>query len=245
MPGFLPLASTGLPGGCDNNAVDLVRVGNRSRSWDDALQFATAYLCSGRAAWAYPAYDGYLSEDAIGPLTDADLLAPVLLNVSHLSVATFYRLQDETPRLQELLDQLSPDLSLVDATAHDLELIGALFEGIDAGRLKGAKATTLSKILHRKRPALIPLQDAQVRRCYQAGADAPLPMVPGRTWEAFTTALAGRIQCDLTSQHAAFERLADLAPGAPVTPLRAFDIIAWWCGQSGNTQAAATAEDEE
>ena len=176
-------------------------------------------------------------EDSTEPLTDADLLAPVLLNVPHLSVATFYRLQDETPRLQSILDQLSPDLSLVDTTDTDLELVGALFEGIDTGRLAGARATTLSKILHRKRPALIPLQDAQVRICYQSGPDAPLPLVPGRTWVAFTTALVTMIRSDLTSQYAAFEQLADLAPSVPVTPLRAFDIIAWWYGHPDNSQA--------
>jgi hypothetical protein len=182
---------------------------------------------------------------ASGPLIDADLLAPLLLNVRQLSVATFYRLQDETPRLQGLLDQLSPDLSLVDATAGDLELVGALFEGIDAGRLAGARATTLSKILHRKRPALIPLQDVQVRRCYQQGADAPLPVVSGRTWEEFTTELTRQIRKDLTGQYSAFEQLAGLASEVPVTPLRAFDIVAWWLGQPNNSKATVTLEDED
>jgi hypothetical protein len=222
--------------------MELIRVGNCQRSWDETVQFAATYLGASDAAWSYPAYDGYMGEDATGPLTDADLLAPILLNVSHLSVATFYRLQKETPRLQELLDQLSPDLSLVDATPADLELVGALFEGIDANRLRGAKATTLSKILHRKRPALIPLQDAQVRRCYQDGPDAALPLVPGRTWEAFTTALATRIRKDLGDQYQAFEHLAELATSVPVTPLRAFDIVAWWLGQPSTIPRRATSD---
>ena len=222
-----------------------VRVGNRQRHWNDVQQFATQYLSSGRTAWAYPAYDGYMIENATGPLTDADLLAPLLLNVSHLSVATFYRLQDEAPRLQHLLDQLSPDLSLVDATAADLALVGALFQGIDAGRLSGARATTLSKILHRKRPALIPLQDAQVRNCYQRGPGAPLPIVPGRSWEVFTIELTSHIKDDLTSQYDAFRQLADLAQGVPVTPLRAFDIIAWWYGQPDNNAPRETVVDED
>lgn len=194
---------------------------------------------------AYPAYDGYMIEAAAGPLTDADLLAPLLLNVSHLSVATFYRLQEETPRLQNLLDQLSPDLSLVNATAADLALIGALFEGIDAGRLAGAKATTLSKILHRKRPALIPLQDARVRSCYQRDDDPRLPIVPDRTWEAFTAELAREIQTDLASQHDEFAQLANLARGVAVSPLRAFDIIAWSCGPPDKNESAAAFENED
>jgi len=169
---------------------------------------------------------------ATDPLTDADLLAPVLLNVPHLSVATYYRLQKEMRYLDELLNRLSPDLSLVNATSADIEIVGALFEGIDAGRLVGARATTLSKIVHRKRPALIALQDVQVRRCYQAGPNAPLPVVPGRTWVAFTTALTILIQRDLAEQYGAFERLAEMASARPVTPLRAFDIVAWWFGQS-------------
>ena len=182
-----------------------------------------------------------MAESAFGPLTDADLLAPVLLNVSQLRVATYYRLQDEVPRWQALLTKLDPSLGLVGATEEDRRLVGALFEGIDAGRLAGARATTLSKILHRKRPALIPLQDVRIRRCYQQGADAPLSIVPGRSWEAFTIALCEQIQHDLRDQQEEFEHLANLASALPVTPLRAFDIIAWHLGQPQTTRPGASA----
>lgn len=216
--------------------MDHLKIGNRTCTMDEAQTFASRYLRSEAGAWAYPAYDGYMTASAAGPITDADLLAPVLLNVSHLSISTYYRLQDEVPHLQQMLNQFDPELTLLEATDADLQRIGALFEGIDANRLAGARATTLSKILHRKRPALIPLQDRQVRSCYQQGPDAPLPPVAGRTWEAFTTELARQIQSDLTSQLAAFEQLAALAPAElPVTALRVFDIIAWWLGgQSGS-----------
>lgn len=197
-------------------------------------EYVSEYLgaeTAGAPRSAYPAYDGYMLETATGPVIDADLLAPTLLNVRHLSVKTYYLLQQELTYWQPLLDQLDPALSLVDATADDLRLVGALFAGIDEDRLDGAKATTLSKILHRKRPALIPLQDKQVRRCYQQGSEPRIPVVPGRGWADFTVALAEEMQHDLRSQLDAFEQLSRLADGVPVTPLRALDIVAWFLGK--------------
>lgn len=46
-----------------------------------ALAHARRYLTDGKG-WAYPAYDAYERDRAVGPLTDADLLAPVLLNAA-------------------------------------------------------------------------------------------------------------------------------------------------------------------
>ncbi len=54
---------------------------------DEALDHARRYLTDG-SGWAYPAYDVYEADRAAGPLTDADLLAPVLLNVNRLSIRT-------------------------------------------------------------------------------------------------------------------------------------------------------------
>jgi hypothetical protein len=181
--------------------VEMIRVGNRQASLSGLMEFARDYLGpAGR--WSYPAYENFQSSTAKGPLIDADLLAPLLLNVQHLGLETYYRLEKEMPYLQGLLnvlDEVGP-ASLEAATDEQLQLIGALFQGVDERRLSGASATTLSKILHRKRPTLIPLQDRQVRLCFQHGPGAPLPPDPHRTWVDFTAALTSCIRSDLSSQ---------------------------------------------
>jgi hypothetical protein len=212
--------------------MQTVRVGNRQAAASDLLAFTRGYLGpAGR--WSYPAYDGYQPASAAGPLIDADLLAPMLLNVNHMKLKAYYLLLEELPYLQTVLtrlDQAGPG-DLASASAEQLTIIGELFEGVNhPPRLKGASATTLSKVLHRKRPGLIPLQDAQVRRCFQQGPGAPLPRKPGRTWVQFTTELASVIQADLREQAGVWQAVADLATDPVITPLRAYDIAAWWLG---------------
>jgi hypothetical protein len=213
--------------------VPTIRAGNRTTDLDDALQFARRYLHrTDEHYWAYPAYDSYQATRATDPLIDADLLAPVLLNVQHLDLPTYYHLLSELPNFQRVLDDLPPTLSLFDANDKDLALIGQLFAGIDARRLPGASGTTVSKVLHRKRPALVPLYDDHVRACYQDGPGAPVPRVKGRTWAEFMPAFARAVQEDLISQAAAWQQITELATGPAITPLRALDIVAWWLGRS-------------
>ena len=207
-----------------------VVVGNRLASQHDALRHAASYLNDKTKAWAYPAYDAYQMGAASGPLTDADLLAPVLLNVQHLGLDLYYRLQQELPVWQAVLDTLAPDASLARASQADLTLIGRMFAGIDDGRLTGAKQTIVTKILHRKRPALIPLYDDQISNCYIKGDDAPVPQVKGRAKADFMPLFCAAVQRDLVSQLPFWETVAALAPGPPITPLRALDIVGWWMG---------------
>ncbi len=61
--------------------MSAVKIGGVVVDRDEALAYAQRYLTDG-AGWPYPAYDAYERDRAAGPLTDADLLAPVLLNVS-------------------------------------------------------------------------------------------------------------------------------------------------------------------
>lgn len=69
-----------------------LRIGGVIVNRDNALDHARRYLTDG-TGWAYPAYDAYEQERAAGPLTDADLLAPVLLNVNRMTIRTYEALQ--------------------------------------------------------------------------------------------------------------------------------------------------------
>ena len=208
-----------------------IKIGSRTVSTQAAAAMGHEYL-NGSGVWAYPAYDGYGASTATGPLCDSDLLAPVLLNVTQTSLRTYYDLQDQIGFLQEHLDVLPVDLNLLDAEDLHIAAIARMYSVIDKGLVAGTRGTRLSKILHRKRPQLIPLYDRQVGSCYQQGVDAPVPPVKGRGWEAFMKLYVEAVRVDL---HAGWETWTDIAAMVPknrpaITPLRALDIVAWRVG---------------
>lgn len=217
-----------------------LRVGGIAVDREAAVQHATSYLTSGHG-WAYPSYDGYDAQHATGPLVDADLLAPLLLNVNRISISTYEALQTARPQLQRVLDQLSPDLTLVDADQQQVSVTAELFGVLDGTGIPGAQGTVLSKLLHRKRPGLIPLYDEQVRGVYQDGDQAPVPPQRGRSWQQFWAVFTTAVQADLVREFDFWQQLAALAPGPPVTALRALDIVAWWAGRPTGPQPAQPA----
>jgi Family of unknown function (DUF6308) len=204
-----------------------LRIGGVVVDRDAALDHARHYLTDG-SGWAYPSYDGYEADHAAGRLSDAGLLAPVLLNVSHMSIRTYEGLQAVHATLDGHLASVPVDLDLAQACHDDLQLLGPLFAVLDGDGVWGARGTVLAKVLHRKRPRFIPLYDEQVRRVYQDGADAPVPWVEGRSWQDFIILYAAAVGEDLRREATLWNEIAALAPGPPITPLRALDIVAWW-----------------
>lgn len=215
--------------------MDDLRLGGVVLDRRAAMEHATSYLTRGHG-WAYPSYDGFDAEHATGPLVDADLLAPLLLNVNRISISTYQALQRVRPRLQEVLTRIEVDLSLVDADEKQVTDLGNLFVVLDGASIKGARGAVLSKLLHRKRPALIPLYDKQVRGVYQDGSSAPVPVEPGRSWGEFWPLFARAVQGDLRRELPFWQEIVSLAPGPPITPLRALDIVAWWAGRADATR---------
>lgn len=211
--------------------MDTLRIGGVTVDRAAAVAHARSYLTDGEG-WAYPSYDGFEPDSARGPLTDADLLAPVLLNVTQLRLRTYEALQAQRTELDRVLATIEPDQDLADAGPERLSALGELFAVLDGPRVWGAQGTVLSKVLHRKRPRFIPLYDEQVRRVYQDGSDAPVPPVPHRSWQDFIVLFATAVQSDLRRERDLWHELASLAPGPPITPLRALDIVAWWAGRT-------------
>lgn len=219
-----------------------LRIGGVVVDRDDALDRARRYLTDG-AGWAYPAYDAYERGRAAGPLTDADLLAPVLLNVNRMSIRTYEALQAVRAELDRQLARVPLDLDLADAAPDDLAVLGDLFAVLDGPGVWGAKGTVLAKVLHRKRPRFVPLYDEQVRSVYQDGPDAPVPPPPRRTrraWRDFVELFAAAVQQDLRREADLWARIAAMAPDPPITPLRALDIVAWRAGQCARPLAATS-----
>jgi hypothetical protein len=213
----------------------LVRVGGVLVERERAIDCAREYL-TGSATWAYPAYDAYQARSDPNVIEDADLLAPVLLNVNRLTLKAYYGLQEQRDRLQDWLAAIPRDAELISAEDDDLEPIRMLFGVLDNPGIPDVRGTILAKILHRKRPGFIPLYDEHIRHCYQDGERAPVPP-GGRPWGEFFVALAMAMRKDLIDQSDTWAEIADLATYPRISLLRALDIVAWRAG--GDRSAAA------
>jgi len=141
-------------------------IGNRSVTTGDATQWVSDYTTTPKdpnKPYGYPWYDTYDTGDS-PLLVDGDLLAPVLLNVRP-SIAAYRSLKGMTEQLNLILREIPTDSSLL--TTEDLSVIGRLYKPLDdENDSHGVRGTTLAKVLHRKRPNLIPLFDVEIRKCY-------------------------------------------------------------------------------
>jgi hypothetical protein len=212
--------------------VTALRVGGASAAQDDATRFVRHYLNTPSARWAYPAYDGYPG----GPTPDIsaqDLFGPTLLNAGLRSLRSYYELLDALPELNRRLARIPRGADLADPsfdTTSVVEVIGLL----DDVEIHGVRLTTLSKIIHRKRPAVFPLYDDHIRRCYQEiGDPPPVPVARGRSWRDFATTWIHAVGSDLSDQAESWSTLTRLTPtgGPAISSLRALDIVGWGLGQ--------------
>lgn len=228
-------------------SVDLqrLRIGALAVDRAQAWKWAEEYL-SGVGGYSYPAYDGMDAGGSPWRLSDGDLLAPGLLNVT-MRLPAFYRLVEVRPDLELWLQGVPVDARLTEASSTDLARLGDLFAIIDDGRVRGVGGTTLAKVMHRKRPAFVPLHDQYIWGCYVSD-DGPVPPSRGRrTWREYIPLLAAAIADDLRREKAWFTDVTGLASGPAITPLRALDIVAWHAGRRArgddNGDAAEPEED--
>ncbi|TDO57495.1 hypothetical protein EV651_111221 [Kribbella sp. VKM Ac-2571] len=192
------------------------------REYTDAARNETA-----ADPYAYPAYDQY-EQDTNNPrrLTDADLLAPVLLNVS-VSIRTFYALGRIRDELEAGLATIDPRRPLAELNDSEIaESMQALYGVLDTDpRPHGVRATVLSKVLHRKAPQTLVLHDTWVRKCY-VGAGGPVREAKVRTWVKYMTELTVAIRDDIQNQRSSLQQLEAEVPAA-LSHVRLLDILAW------------------
>lgn len=216
-------------------SVDQVRVGHVKISLPTAVQWVRAYTDPGNITseqpYAYPAYDRYDSgSNERHRLNDADLLAPVLLNV-RMSVRSFYGLQAIREQLEDRLadPDLAAPLEQVNDKGRIVAMVTPLYAVLDDPKTKpwGVGGTTLSKVLHRKAPHSLVLHDPWVRASYM-GAGGPLKPERERSWAAYMAQLTVAIAEDLQTQRDIFARL-DASTHTPgeLSPVRLLDILAW------------------
>ena len=98
--------------------------------------------------------------------------------------------------------------------------------------MPGVRLTTLTKVLHRKRPLFIPLHDGFVAACYlDATPGYPVRHAHSRTWVAYWTDMSRAIESDIRQQPGHWAELRRSIP-ADVPPLRLLDVVAWRAGRS-------------
>lgn len=181
--------------------------------------------------YAWPAYDTLVTNGAATVVT-GDLLAPVLLE-AHVDAARFGVLVEMLPQLEGV--GALPQRSLAEATDDDIATVSELFAVLDTEqyRRRGVRGTIVSKVLHRKRPDLVPLYDSRIDSGYRASG--MIPHDPHRSWVHFMDHICRLMRDDLQREAAAFAELVAFAAdrGADITPLRILDILVWMSLEDG------------
>lgn len=220
----------------------MIHIGHRvAIPWETAVSWLTAYTdeavnesSATKKPYAYPAYDTYNSDqNDVDKLADSDLLAPILLNVS-ISLKTYYGLQRVRSEVETALARIDPHLNLADDQVSDSQittLVKPLYAVLDdpGSRPAGVRSTTLSKILHRKRPHFLVLHDKWIRRCYWGeDENAKVKRDKSRSASDYMVAISQAIAADIKTQRELFQELAERLPSAThLSDLRILDILAW------------------
>lgn len=189
-----------------------------------------------RHRFSWPFYDSLVTNSRPEVLVTGDYLAPSLLGASIDSdvMAGLISLQ---PALQEALSGLPPVEHLADATDADCDAVAGLWAVLDREQVdtSDVKPSLVAKVLHRKRPGLIPVWDSRVFTFYR-DAGCVLVNRGEHSWEDYLRQLTLAIREDLRANPDAFAGLTALAPadGPVLTPLRALDIVVWMSQAAGH-----------
>ena len=174
------------------------------------------------------------SEDWADPspdrLTMEDIQSTALLSVS-LKPVTTIALLEQNDRLTGLLAQIPTDLDLAAAPDADEPWTGFWVEAAEAHSIlrevNGVARTVASKLLARKRPALLPVWDTRVSGILgTAGVDNDWQLMQS-VFRAHQPALKSLLR-ELTARFPDVDRVRAL------TELRVLDIVLWMSEEPSN-----------
>ncbi|NMM17236.1 MAG: hypothetical protein HHJ14_08915 [Cellulomonas sp.] len=153
--------------------------------------------------------------------TAEDLVAVTMLSVKVPAEAALRILGPDRSRLSELLREIRSDRNLVDVDASEIAAGWVPWLLHDAlSDLTGLGRTTVSKLIARKRPRLIPIYDREVNKV--------LALNKGPLWRQ----LAVSLQADGQALHQHLLALRDESGiGDDISPLRVLDVIVWRTGK--------------
>ena len=182
-----------------------------------------------RNGFAFPAYDRLVTNGSAA-LVDSDLLAPALIG-AEVDRGRFALLRDMLPALGGVADL--PQVALEDADDAAIGAVADLFGVLDQAPYAGKggqfpiRGTIVSKVLHRKRPDLVPLYDSRIFESYTA--PGAIARAAHRSWREFMHLLCTQMRDDLRAEATAFDQLVSVAAdaGAELTRLRILDVLVW------------------
>jgi hypothetical protein len=178
-----------------------------------------------RNGFAFPSYDRLVTNGSAA-LVDGDLLAPNLIG-AEVDRGRFALLREMLPALSGVAEL--PAVPIEDADDAAIGAVADLFAVLDQAPYagKGVRGTILSKVLHRKRPDLVPLYDSRIFESYTA--PGAIPRAAHRSWREFMQLLCTQMRDDLRAESDAFDELVGVAgdAGALLTRLRILDILVW------------------
>lgn len=94
-------------------------------------------------------------------MPDDPLTTIVLLNAGR-PIASYYGLKKLVPKINERLTHPALQGELADATWETIEALVDLYNIVNEWRVPYVRLITLTKVLHRKRPHLLPLFDLNI-----------------------------------------------------------------------------------
>lgn len=166
-------------------------------------------------------------------ITATDLVAVSFLSVSVPPRAAWTILTTRAASLTKALGQIPPDLAIEDpgCTAEMYQVDSALQElwnllrHDEEGNLWKMGATTVSKVMARKRPALVPIQDSVVMR--------ELGSADSTYWDQWWQAMHLNIDGHPVVTRFARQLRGSVPEAAHLSLLRALDIAIWMHGMDG------------
>jgi len=172
------------------------------------------------------AYSSYESEEASGPGSfDESDLRLANRGGARISAAEIATILERREEIERALREIRPESSLAAATRSIAWLpLTRLFDAF--GDIRGVGFSKMTKALHKKRPALIPMLDSVVQE-YLTSDDSQA--ASSGTFGERATALVRSYKRDLDRNRSALRRIQlELASrGHRVTEVRILDLLIW------------------
>ena len=192
--------------------TELIMAGRPMADVEDTLRRYCGLPWSGGdpEVWAYAYFDA-VQDDFPDEVMPVDVLAAAAVH-PRLTRFDFAWFLERRGQLNDLLAHL-PDIDLADADIGPLDSLPAV-----AG--SGVDLSLLSKVLHRKRPKLVPMLDRSLTGWYRRQLSAQ----GASAWPELIRLLASDLRANSHT-------LGDLQDIAPLTTLRIADISIWMSNQ--------------
>lgn len=212
----------------------------KDRSDDRAAALLAAYYqpLTGKAGYTGGRFDAFdpsgTRSVSTSTFTADDLVAVSLLSVEVPARASVELLVTQRRRFEVLLESIGPDRDLAgEASVAECQFQPAwdLWRALLA--LPGLGPTTVSKLMARKRPRLIPIFDSVINDTILGGR--------GTLWSPLHAALLAE---DRALQKRLLRVRATAGLDESISALRVFDVVAWMDG-SGNSDKVVTASSFE